>query len=244
MKVVKTILLSILILYILALSYLYIFQRDLLFVRDHSVKRNQGFYLNKTTWIETREHNSSNALLYFGGNSEDNWIDINRLKEDFKNRDIFFMHYRGYNSSKGEPSESAIFSDALKLFDKVSKRYKNILVVGRSLGTGVAIYLASKREVNQLLLITPYDSIANIAKLRYPIFPIDLIMKDRFDSFIYAKDINLKPIIILSEKDTIVPHSSTKKLIKEFKYKPTIITIKDTNHTNIIYSKELFKGIE
>jgi len=229
-------------LYLIAIGYLYLFQRSILFVNRFKVKPKSGFYIDNT-WIETRDLNRSNAIIYFGGNAQNNWVDIDLLKKEFPNSAILFMHYRGYGASKDKPSQDAIFSDSLKLYYKIKDRYKTITTIGRSLGSGVAIYLASKRGVDNLIAITPYDSIANIAKLRYPIFPIDLLIKDRFDSFKYAQKVNVKPLIILAEDDNIVPHSSSKNLIKYFKTEPKVVTIDNTNHLDIINNQRMYQVI-
>ena len=240
MKFLKSIVTIGIIVYLIALGYLYFFQRKILYLNTHKTVANNGFYLDNKVWVEVRNKNRGKAIIYFGGNAEDGWVNIDKLKSEFNDYAIFFLHYPGFGASKGTPSQDAIFNASLMLYDKIKNEFKDISVIGRSLGTGVAIYLSSKRDVKDLILITPYDSIAHIAKYRYPIFPIDLLIKDRFDSFKYAKDIKVKPTIILSETDKIVPHFSTKELIKNFKENPNVITIKGVNHINIVDSNELY----
>jgi uncharacterized protein len=104
-----------------------------------------------------------NALIYFGGNAEDVNGSAGELAAAFPDHAIYLMQYRGYGASTGEPSEQALISDALALFDSIRKRHARIEVAGRSLGSGVAIQLASARPVARLVLITPFDSMRDVA---------------------------------------------------------------------------------
>ena len=87
-------------------------------------------------------------------------------------------------------------------------------MIGRSLGSGVASYLAANREVSKLVLITPYDSISNVAQSHYPVFPAKWLMKDKFESIKYAPSINSKVLILYVENDQVVPMIHTKNLLK------------------------------
>ena len=111
----------------------------------------------------TQDRQAKGALIYFGGNAEDVSYSLPGLAAAFPGHAVYLMHYRGYGGSTGAPSEAALIADALALFDKVYSEHKNIVVVGRSLGSGVAVQLASRRPVARLVLVTPYDSIAEIA---------------------------------------------------------------------------------
>lgn len=92
-----------------------------------------------------------------------------------------------------------------------------MLLVGRSLGSGVASYVASRRKIVRLVLITPFDSIERIAAQRFSIMPISLILQDKFESWRYAPQITAPTLIIASELDSIVPRANTEALIAAFK---------------------------
>ena len=83
------------------------------------------------------------------------------------------------------PSQDALFSDALALYDAVHAKHASIAVVGRSLGSGVACFLASRRPVERLALATPFDSLVSVVQAHYRIFPIDAIAKERYESSRY-----------------------------------------------------------
>ena len=107
--------------------------------------------------VSIRPHAGQKALIYFGGNAEDVSSNLSSFSGAFPDYAIYLLHYRGYGGSSGKASEEMLHADAQALFDKVHAQHPNIAVVGRSLGSGVAIRLASQRPVSRLVLVTPFD---------------------------------------------------------------------------------------
>ena len=122
--------------------------------------------------VTTQPAQGTRALLYFGGNAEDVSASLPQLARDFPGRALYLMHYRGYGASTGRPSEAALHADALALFDKVHATQPQVAVMGRSLGSGVAVRLAAQRPVSALVLVTPYDSLRDGAARQRPVFPV------------------------------------------------------------------------
>ncbi len=159
----------------------------------------------ETLRILTRPADTTEAIILFGGNANDVSYYLGSFAEALPERNLFLVNYRGYGGSTGTPSEAALFADALAVYDHVHTKFPNVTVVGRSLGTGVAVYLASMRRVDGLILITPYDSIENVAKTHFPIFPVGLILSDRYDSASRVKDVTAKTLILIAENDSVIP---------------------------------------
>ena len=90
------------------------------------------------------------AIIYFGGNAEDVSGNIPGFRKIFPQHNVYLVNYRGYGGSTGSPSETAFYRDALAVFDEIRPRYTDISVIGRSLGSGVATYLATVREIDRL----------------------------------------------------------------------------------------------
>jgi len=130
---------------------------------------------------------------------------------------IYSLHYPGYGGSPGSPSEQTIFADALALFDRVHSEHQNIVVVGRSLGSGVAVRVASVRPVTRLVLVTPYDSLGDVAAQNYPYLPVRWLLKDKYDSWRYAPQVTAPTRIIVAEQDEIIPRVSSERLRTRFK---------------------------
>ena len=196
--------------YLLMVAFLYFMQRSLLFYpvppvdgistetisftnQDISL---QGWVLNK---------GQSRALVYYGGNAEDITANIPLFDDLFKHHTVYLINYRGYGKSQGSPSEEGLFSDAVAIYDQLEQQHSSVSLMGRSLGSGVAVYLASKREIDRLYLLTPYDSIAEVAQTHYPYFPTSYLIRDRFESTAYAANLNALVLIVAAEFDRVVP---------------------------------------
>ena len=166
--------------------------------------------------ITTRPHSGPDALLYFGGNAEDVSSSLPSLAQAFPNHALYLPHYRGYGGSSGKPSETALFADALALFDKAKNEHSKIVVIGRSLGSGVAVYLASRRPVARLVLVTPYDSIQGLATSQFPYLPVHWLLLDKFESGKYASTVTAPTLVIAAEHDEVIPRASTEALCTRF----------------------------
>ncbi len=180
-------------------------------------------------------------IIYFSGNATDA-KEFMLLGDELKNYNILVFNYRGYLKSTGKPSEKTIFEDALKIYDTFAKN-KEVILIGRSLGSGVATYLASKREVKKLILITPYDSISSIAKSKYFYFPIDLLLKHKFETIKYINEVSAKVAIIEVQNDETIPKIHLDNLLEQMKIKPFHILLKDTTHGSVLKHLEFSKHI-
>jgi pimeloyl-ACP methyl ester carboxylesterase len=166
--------------------------------------------------VTTRPRAGPGALIYFGGNAEDVSMNLPSLSAAFPDRAIYLLHYRGYGGSSGSPSEAALVADALALFDRVHAGHPDVLVVGRSLGSGVAVQLAAQRPVARLVLVTPFDSIETLAVRQYGGFPVRWLLRDRYDSSRHAPRVTAPTLLIAAGHDELVPAESTRALLPHF----------------------------
>ena len=173
---------------------------------------------NERLRISVAEVASNDALIYFGGNGEDVSRALPQLRAAFPSRALYLMHYRGYGGSSGVPTELGLQSDGLALFDWVGRRHPQVLVVGRSLGTGIAVRIAALRPVQKLLLLTPYDSIENVAAERFPFAPMALLLHDKYQSAALAPRVRAPTLVIVAEHDEVIPRARTDALVRAFKH--------------------------
>ena len=184
--------------------------------------------------ISVRAHEGPNAIVYFGGNGENVTYNLPSFSEAFPGHALYLMNYRGYGGSSGDPSEAGISQDALALFDYVHARHPNVIVMGRSLGSGVAIRLASQRPATRLVLITPFASIAELGARQFPMFPVKWLIRDRYESWRYAPLIDVPTLLVVAEHDEIIPRASTDALYARFRSGiATLCTIPATGHNTI-----------
>jgi uncharacterized protein len=189
--------------------------------------------------VTTRPRPGFEAVIYFGGNAEDVFHSLPTLTDAFPDRSLYAMNYRGYGGSSGKPSESALITDALALFDRVHADHPHIVVIGRSLGSGVAVHIASMRPVERLVLVTPYDSLAGIAAIHFPYFPVRWLLLDKFESWRYAPNVTAPTKMIAAQNDEVIPLASTESLYKRLPHSlATLTVIKGVSHNNISDSPE------
>jgi len=235
--------------YVSICALLFFTQRSLIYYPQPRSNRNGVAVMALSTdagqvLVSTRPASGPDAVIYFGGNAEDVSLDLSDFSSAFPNDAIYLLHYRGYGGSAGKPSEQALFSDALMLYDQVHAQHPNIVLVGRSLGTGIAVKLASERPVARLVLITPYDSLTDAAAQQYPGLPVRLLLRDKFDSWKYAPLVTAPTKIIAAGDDEVIPRSSTERLRTRFK--PGIVTytvIPGVGHNTISDSADYLRLI-
>jgi pimeloyl-ACP methyl ester carboxylesterase len=179
------------------------------------------------------------AVLYFGGNSEDVAWNIDAFAGAFPNTDVYLVNYRGYGGSTGTPSESALLADAEAVFDEVRSRHPRVAVIGRSLGSGVAVHLAAARDVSKLVLVTPYDSVTRVAQRHFAFVPVAWLLRDTFDSFSKARNVRAPVLVLVAERDRVIPRAHSERLVTAFAPgQAEMRSIPGTNHDSIATAPE------
>ena len=153
------------------------------------------------------------ALLYFGGNGEDVGSNIQGFGRAFPDHAIYLVNYRGYGGSTGHPSEAALIADGEAIYDQLAAQHDHIIVMGRSLGTGIATALATVRPVAGLVLVTPYDSIANVGAGLYPWLPVRWLIKDAYDSAARIGKVRAPVLVLIAGKDESILRPRSDALI-------------------------------
>ncbi|MBV6824605.1 alpha/beta hydrolase [Pseudomonas sp. PD9R] len=236
-------------LYLMLCVALFVFQRALIYYPQPRAVGTAASLLtlavdDAQVQVCVRPHDGPNALIYFGGNAEDVSRNLPEFAQAFPDYALYLLHYRGYGGSSGSPSEEAIAHDALALFDKVYATHPHVAVVGRSLGSGVAIRLASQRPAARLVLITPYNSLEGLAARQFRWFPVKWLLKDKFESWRYAAHISVPTRLIAAEHDEVIPRSSTQLLFSHFaKGVATLQVIAGTGHNSISDSPDYLKAL-
>lgn len=160
--------------------------------------------------------NARDALIYFGGNAEDVAGNLPEFDRAFADRAVYLVNYRGYGGSGGSPSEAALVGDAAAVFDWVKARHESVVVMGRSLGSGVATALAADRPVERLVLVTPFDSIAKVAGDHFTSVASSLV-SDRYDSAQRMSRVHADVLVVVAEHDEVVLRARTDALIAAIK---------------------------
>jgi pimeloyl-ACP methyl ester carboxylesterase len=225
--------------YAAACGGLFFLQRSLIYYPQPAAVKTELLRVNAEDGVSVnasmRANGGADALLYFGGNGEDVSQSLAPLAQTFPQHAIYLLHYRGYGASQGRPSEEAIQRDALALFDAAHAKHTSVTVIGRSLGTGVAVRLAAEQAIERLVLVTPYDSIAAVAAGHYPWLPARWLVRDRFDAWKDAAHVQVPTLLLVAEHDTVTPPAHGHALHRHFL--PGIAqlrTLPGTDHNSIV----------
>ena len=194
--------------------------------------------------VSTRPLDGPKALVYFGGNAEDVAYTLPELAAAFPDRAVFLLHYRGYSGSTGRPAEAALRSDAGAVFRLAQDRHPDVMVIGRSLGSSLAIQLAAEQPVSRLVLIAPFESILAIAKRVAPFLPMGLLLSDRYESWRYAPRVTCPTLILAASHDELVPMRDTQKLADAFQ--PGVVTVRvidGADHNSVSDAAEFWEAL-
>lgn len=235
----KTVVLVGIIAYALICAVLYIKQRALLYFPTPSTVAEgaEAIYLtvdNHRLKIWQLNPGQTKAILYFGGNAEDVAQNTGFYRDQFPEHTVYLVNYRGYGGSEGKPTEAALLGDALAIFDWASQSHNDIVVVGRSLGSGVAMHVTAERSVNRQVLITPYDSVLAVAKARFFWLPVSWLLLDRFDSLSRAPKVDVATLVLAADHDLVIPSRHTKTLVSALNSDLTdYFELDNTDHNSI-----------
>ena len=173
-------------------------------------------------------------VIYFGGNAEEvSWM-IDDARSRAPGVGWLLVSYRGYGGSDGAPSEEAISADALRWYDHAVKELgaTKVITFGRSLGSGAAVFLASQRKVDAVVLVTPFDSLVEVAKHHYPYLPVSLMLRHRFDSAQLAPKLAMPLLCIAAERDSVIPAAHARRLYEDWGGPKRWILLDGAGHNN------------
>jgi pimeloyl-ACP methyl ester carboxylesterase len=153
----------------------------------------------------------AHVVVVFHGNGESigDWCDI---AEAFraKGLGVVITEYRGFGASgaAGEPSEQGLYRDAAAVLDAVAAQgvaRERVVIVGQSLGTGVAAEMARRGKGGALVLISPYTSFVDLARIDLPYLPWSVLATERFDTLSKAGEIRMPALVVHGDADEMIP---------------------------------------
>lgn len=232
------------VLYLILLVVFFVTQRSLLYYPSHSytglteAHANENF---KEISVRTQDGIDLKAwyapattkpftIIFFHGNA-DSLHTAAQIADPYISAGYGFLvaEYRGYSGLPGTPTESGLYNDARAYLGNLMTRNiesRHIILYGHSLGTGVAVQMASEFHVGGLMLLAPYLSIPKLAQVDFPFFPSNYLALDRFDNEKKIEYIHTPLLIANGSRDQVVPPSHGKKLFslahqpKEFRSLP------------------------
>ncbi|MDC0477057.1 alpha/beta hydrolase [Pelagibacteraceae bacterium] len=232
MKYLYLTLSSVILAYFVIILFVYFYQRSLLYhPSENNYLNNEITFNYEEIFIETEKNiklkswfikkdlNKFKTILIFHGNAGNLFNRVYKLNELNKlDVNILLISWRGFSGNKGKPTEKNLYHDGEKAVTWLNNRgaiSKNIILYGESLGTGVATELGTSNAFGGIILESPFTSIADTAKIYYPYLPVNIILKDRYDSIGKIKNITTPILIMHGKKDNIVPQKMGLKLYEK-----------------------------
>jgi pimeloyl-ACP methyl ester carboxylesterase len=212
--------------------------------RSHRVEIRSADVAIEGWWIDNPASKSQTVILYFGGNLEDVLRTAVNTGMQVDARHILASNYRGYGGTQGKPSEASLYQDALAVYDYAISQSgvhaTDIVAVGRSLGSGIATYVAANRVVRGVVLITPYDSIVNVAQEMYPLLPIKWIVRNPFHADAYAAAVNSPVLILAGDQDSVIPAKHAQRLFAVWAGPKHMHVLAGVGHNNMSDNVEYY----
>ncbi|MFO7922860.1 MAG: alpha/beta fold hydrolase [Bacteroidales bacterium] len=245
------------VLYGIIIIFFYLFQTALLFFPQPLFSRVE---LNEKTeevkiqsfdgnllhgWLcHDNDRGTQKLIIYFGGNAEE-VSHMLSLASRFDGWAMLLINYPGYGRSEGRPGQDSFYNAALSIYDYATERddidSDNIVLMGRSIGSASAIYLAHERKVKSLILVSPFESIRAVAKSKLPFLPVNLILRHKFSSKKYAANVNVPLLAFYGTADNIIPPIHSKKLAEYWRGEKRLVKLSSFGHNDIFNSDQLWE---
>ena len=176
------------------------------------------------------------VVIFFHGNGEVIAWRVPRLRElAAAGIGVIAVSYRGYGGSTGSPSEAGLIADADAAYRFAAKLYppERIALWGYSLGSGVAVALASKHPIGKLILEAPFTSAADIGAATFPFLPVRWFLKDSFHSDERIGAVRASLLLLHGEKDGVVPIRFGERLFALANEPKRMIRFPSGDHVNL-----------
>ena len=243
---------GILSIYAIGCLFLYFFQENLIF-NPTELPENYAFGEGQEVEIEVEEDtylnclhlkngSSKGVILFLHGNRGSNRRCLRQasvfLGSDY---DIFMPDYRGYGKSDGAiESQKELLSDVQAVYDHLLTQYEesDIAVVGYSLGTGPASYLAANNDPKHLFLVAPYTSFVDLKNQRFPLVP-DFLVKYPLNNTKFIPQSSCPVALFHAPGDQVIPYSSSERLFALDKNRIDMITLAGAGHRGSIFHQDV-----
>lgn len=219
----------IVVIYIVVVGFTYAFQRSLMYfpatdlpppiqvgvpeMTEVALRTADG--LDLVAWYAAAPAGRP-TIVYFHGNGGNIANRADRARTFIDNGyGVLLVSYRGYAGNPGKPNEDGLFADgraALAFAREQGISADQLVLVGESLGSGVAVRMASESDVAALILEAPFTSAADTGQNAYPFLPVKLLIKDRFDSLSRIGQVRAPLLIVHGERDRVVPTKLGRRL--------------------------------
>lgn len=235
-------------------GYLYFNQRALIYKADTSYASPSAVGLTQfreitlhtedgltnTSWYAPARP-GKRTIIWFHGNA----VSISKKSYYYRaalnaGYGVLALEYRGFSKNEGVLSESGVYADARAAVQYLLSKniaLDDIIFIGRSLGSGVAVQMSTEYAPFATLLLSPYSSVAAVAQERYWYIPVSLLLKDHFDSLSKAASLQAPTLIFHGSADTVIPVHHAQLLYDAINTQKELFIYEGRNHSNLSMNK-------
>lgn len=217
--------------------------------------KNDEVNLSGWFWNIGKKEGKNPLVIFFGGNAQNssntlyNYYQSGTMKKVFGNYNLLLIDYPGYGMSKGKPSDDSMFIASKYIFEYATKMNEvnidNIVIMGYSIGTGVASYCASENDASGLILVAPYDKALSLYNDAIDSFhgSVASLAKYSFDSSTYAENVTEPTLIFTSKKDEVINYKHSLDLAGHFSSLHDVVILENVNHNGYFSQTEVLNTI-
>lgn len=217
--------------------------------------KNDEVNLSGWFWNIGNKEGKNPLVIFFGGNAQNssntlyNYYQSGTMKDVFSNYNLMLIDYPGYGMSKGKPSDDSMFIASKYIFEYATKMSEvdidNIVIMGYSIGTGVASYCASENDASGLILVAPYDKALSLYNDAIDSFhgSVASLAKYSFDSSTYAENVTEPTLIFTSKKDEVINYKHSLDLAGHFSELDDVVILENVNHNGYFSQTEVLNTI-
>ena len=258
-----TTLLTLVSFYLLLLIVAFFFQRNLLYhpsgdsyskgmaweepIEIEKVKIKTDDDIQLLAWFYNENIKKFKTILLLHGNAgslESRIYKLNHFKD--LNVNFLIVAWRGFSGNRGKPTEAGLYIDAksaVKWLKSKGVTEKNIVLYGESLGTGVAVEIAQNKNYAGIILESPFTSMVDLGNKYYPYFPVQLLLKDKFESYKKIKKVSIPVLVMHGKLDSIVPFAMGKKMY-ELANEPKFFYVQKYGDHMMDYDEKLLNALK
>jgi len=195
-------------------------------------------------WLQRADLLEERPLVWVSGGNAENAA-LTRLEFRGRGWPVLSWSYPGYGGSAGAPGEEAIIAAGRALIEEIDRRFDKprIVLFGRSLGSAVAVALARERDPLGLVLVSPQDSIAEVAARLYPFLPVRRLIKDPWDSAARARGIRRPALMLVAERDRVIPPERSETLARVWPGPVELRVLTGVGHNDIHHHPEYWPAV-
>lgn len=198
--------------------------------------------------LENTALTNSLVIIYFGGNAEDVVSTLPKLQKMGAAFGYAF-NYRGYGHSQGKASQKSLYADALSIYDEIAARHSDnsqtrFIIIGRSLGSAVAGYIANHRKTDALVLMTPLKSASVNGKRMLPFLPVGLLIRHPLDLKTQAAEFTCPVLMLIADVDAVIPPQDSLETFAAIQSEKQLLRLQGVGHNNLFDNPNALKAIQ